>query len=147
VSEEHGVKLWLPEAHGPVDPTEPSHQALLILLGAQSKREVLRAGRGRWRPCGRRPATRVGFSAADRCMGIGWWMLVHIRIRCTRSGPPATAVRSGSGDRADGEMDFRGAVGGAQCVGHRGDVERGQGAKPVAVILAVTVIGRAAGGA
>jgi DNA invertase Pin-like site-specific DNA recombinase len=43
VFEEHNVQLWLPEAHGPVDPTEPSHQALLMLLGAQSKREVLRA--------------------------------------------------------------------------------------------------------
>ena len=39
----HGVQLWLPEAHGPVDPAEPAHRALLMLLGAQSKREVLRA--------------------------------------------------------------------------------------------------------
>ncbi|WP_344620258.1 recombinase family protein [Dactylosporangium salmoneum] len=39
----HGVQLWLPEAYGPVDPAEPAHRALLMLLGAQSKREVLRA--------------------------------------------------------------------------------------------------------
>lgn len=37
------VRLWLPEFHGPVDLREPSHQALVMLLGAQSKREVLRA--------------------------------------------------------------------------------------------------------
>ncbi|MER7006402.1 recombinase family protein [Dactylosporangium sp. NPDC000555] len=41
--EAYGVQLWLPEAHGPVDPAEPAHRALLMLLGAQSKREVLRA--------------------------------------------------------------------------------------------------------
>jgi site-specific DNA recombinase len=43
IFEEHSVQLWLPEAHGPVNPAEPAHQALLMLLGAQSKREVLRA--------------------------------------------------------------------------------------------------------
>jgi hypothetical protein len=41
--EEYGVQLWLPEAHGPVDFKDPTHRALLLLLGAQSKREVLRA--------------------------------------------------------------------------------------------------------
>jgi site-specific DNA recombinase len=41
--EEHGVQLWLPEAHGPVNPEDSTHRALLMLLGAQSKREVLRA--------------------------------------------------------------------------------------------------------
>ncbi|GLL03773.1 putative recombinase [Dactylosporangium matsuzakiense] len=41
--EAHGVRLWLPEALGPVDLQEPAHRALLMLLGAQSKREVLRA--------------------------------------------------------------------------------------------------------
>jgi DNA invertase Pin-like site-specific DNA recombinase len=38
-----GVRLWLPEALGPVDLAEPVHQALVMLLGAQSKREVQRA--------------------------------------------------------------------------------------------------------
>jgi site-specific DNA recombinase len=41
--EEQGVQLWLPEAHGPVDLKDSTHRALLMLLGAQSKREVLRA--------------------------------------------------------------------------------------------------------
>jgi site-specific DNA recombinase len=38
-----GVALWLPEAQGPFDPDSPEHQALITLLGARSKHEVLRA--------------------------------------------------------------------------------------------------------
>ncbi|WP_326553390.1 recombinase family protein [Micromonospora sp. NBC_01813] len=38
-----GVQLWLPETRGPVDLNDPTHQALVMLLGHQSKREVLRA--------------------------------------------------------------------------------------------------------
>ena len=38
-----GVRAWLPEAGGPVDPGDPAHQALMMLLGHQSEREVLRA--------------------------------------------------------------------------------------------------------
>lgn len=44
--EAHGVQLWLPEAHGRLDVGDASHRALVMLLGAQSKREVQRA---RWR--------------------------------------------------------------------------------------------------
>jgi DNA invertase Pin-like site-specific DNA recombinase len=39
----HGVAVWLPEIGGPVDSTDPTHRALLMLLGHQSEREVLRA--------------------------------------------------------------------------------------------------------
>ncbi|WP_435830268.1 recombinase family protein [Saccharopolyspora shandongensis] len=41
---EQGMQLWLPEAGGPVDPDDPTHQALmlLLLLGSQSRQEVLR---------------------------------------------------------------------------------------------------------
>lgn len=39
----HGVQLWLPETNGPIDYADPTHRALVMLLGAQSKREVLRA--------------------------------------------------------------------------------------------------------
>lgn len=39
----YGVQLWMPEAGGPVDPGNPVHQALMLLLGGQSQREVLRA--------------------------------------------------------------------------------------------------------
>ena len=38
----HGVAVWLPEANGPIDLDEPTHQALLMMLGHQSEREVLR---------------------------------------------------------------------------------------------------------
>jgi DNA invertase Pin-like site-specific DNA recombinase len=39
----HGVALWLPETHGPVDTDDATHRALMMLLGAQARREVLRA--------------------------------------------------------------------------------------------------------
>lgn len=38
----YGVQVWLPEARGPVDLAEPEHRALLMMLGHQSEREVLR---------------------------------------------------------------------------------------------------------
>ncbi|MGW0504069.1 hypothetical protein [Micromonospora sp. NPDC003241] len=37
------MQLWLPETDGPVDHHDPTHQALIMMLGAQSKREVQRA--------------------------------------------------------------------------------------------------------
>ncbi|MDT8912913.1 recombinase family protein [Amycolatopsis sp. PS_44_ISF1] len=40
---EQGIQLWLPEANGPVNLDDPVHQALMLLLGSQSRREVLRA--------------------------------------------------------------------------------------------------------
>ena len=40
---EHGVEVWLPEAGGPVDLQNPTHRALMLMLGAQSRREVVRA--------------------------------------------------------------------------------------------------------
>lgn len=39
----HGVPLWLPEVDGPVDVHSHTHQALMMLLGVHSKREVLRS--------------------------------------------------------------------------------------------------------
>ena len=39
----YGVTLWLPELDGPVDLDDPTHQAALLVLGSQSRREVLRA--------------------------------------------------------------------------------------------------------
>jgi site-specific DNA recombinase len=43
VFERHGMQLWLPEVHGRVNHRDPTHQALMMLLGAQSRREVLRS--------------------------------------------------------------------------------------------------------
>lgn len=37
------VRIWLPEAGGPVDVDDPMHRTLMTVLGAQSQREVLRA--------------------------------------------------------------------------------------------------------
>jgi site-specific DNA recombinase len=39
----HGVQVWMPETGGPVDLDSATHQALMLLLGYQSSREVLRA--------------------------------------------------------------------------------------------------------
>jgi DNA invertase Pin-like site-specific DNA recombinase len=39
----HGVQVWLPELDGPVDLTDPAHQALIMRLGERSRREVARA--------------------------------------------------------------------------------------------------------
>ncbi len=38
-----GVPVWLPEAGGPVELDSPVHQALMVLLGAQARCEVVRA--------------------------------------------------------------------------------------------------------
>jgi DNA invertase Pin-like site-specific DNA recombinase len=38
--ERHGVRVWLPEADGPVDPADPTHRALVTALGAIAQREV-----------------------------------------------------------------------------------------------------------
>lgn len=38
-----GVQVWLPEAGGPVELGSPVHEALMVLLGAQAQREVVRA--------------------------------------------------------------------------------------------------------
>ncbi|MGW0891543.1 recombinase family protein [Saccharopolyspora sp. NPDC002578] len=40
---ERGVGLWLPEAGGPVDLADPEHRALMVLLGSQSRGEVLKS--------------------------------------------------------------------------------------------------------
>jgi hypothetical protein len=40
--EEHGVQFWLPEAGGRVDFDSVEHRYLMMVLGAQSEREVIR---------------------------------------------------------------------------------------------------------
>jgi DNA invertase Pin-like site-specific DNA recombinase len=39
----HQVAMWLPETGGPVDFDDPAHQAMIMLLGSQSRREVQRS--------------------------------------------------------------------------------------------------------
>jgi DNA invertase Pin-like site-specific DNA recombinase len=41
----HGISVWLAECDGPVDLTDPTHLALLTMLGQQAQREILRARR------------------------------------------------------------------------------------------------------
>jgi site-specific DNA recombinase len=41
----YGISVWLAEFNGPVDLTDATHQALLLLLGHQAEREILRARR------------------------------------------------------------------------------------------------------
>jgi len=48
VLQQYGVGVWLPEAGGPVDLGDPTHRALMVLLGAQSRREVVRARHRVW---------------------------------------------------------------------------------------------------
>jgi hypothetical protein len=43
VFDRYGVQLWLPETDGPLDLSDVTHQALMLLLGVQSRREVLRS--------------------------------------------------------------------------------------------------------
>lgn len=48
ILERHGVPVWLPEAGGPVNLEDPTHRALMVLLGAHSRREVVRARHRVW---------------------------------------------------------------------------------------------------
>lgn len=58
----------MPETAGPMDLDDVTHQALMLLLGAQSRREVLRSRHGWLRRCGLRCVSRpvFGWSAAVR---------------------------------------------------------------------------------
>jgi len=49
-------QLWLPEGDGLFNDANSAHQALLMLLGCQSRREVLRSRFRTAARCGRRPA-------------------------------------------------------------------------------------------
>jgi site-specific DNA recombinase len=42
--DQHRVQVWLPEAGGPINVDDPAHRALILLLGHQSRREILRSG-------------------------------------------------------------------------------------------------------
>jgi DNA invertase Pin-like site-specific DNA recombinase len=59
----HGVTVWLPEAGGPVDLDDPTHRALIMLLGHQSEREILRARM--------RTSNAMGMQARDQGRHLG----------------------------------------------------------------------------
>ena len=123
--ERHGVRVWLPEADGPVDPADPTHRALVTALGAIAQREVsrarhrtlaaMRAQAFRAGPLpGRAPAVRVPAggrrAASEPCAG--------------RVGQALAAVGPGAGHRGACAVDVRPPAGGAQPGGHRPRVER-----------------------
>lgn len=87
-----GVQVWLPEAGGPVDLDSPVLEALMVLLGAQAQREVVRARyrvkaamaaqvRSQGRFLGGRPP--YGYRLADggphpNVVHAGWGRRVHV---------------------------------------------------------------------
>ena len=82
----HGVQIWLPETGGPFDHRHPAHQALTMLLGAQARREVLRARFEPPRRCWPKPASRVATWAGDPRTDTNSLTLGRIPTRSTPSG-------------------------------------------------------------
>ncbi|MFE9656995.1 recombinase family protein [Micromonospora sp. NPDC006431] len=108
VLEQHGVQLWLPETDGSVDHHDPTHRALIMMLGAQSKREVQRA---RFRV-----VTAMRAQARERGRYLGGrppygYRLVDAAPPSERHarplGPPASAPRTGSGHSRTRAVDVR----------------------------------------
>lgn len=69
-----GIRVWLPEAGGPVDLDDPMHRALVTVLGAKSQREVLRSRHrvlAAMRAQARRAGPVPGRSAALRVQARG----------------------------------------------------------------------------
>jgi DNA invertase Pin-like site-specific DNA recombinase len=84
-----GVQVWLPEARGPVDLGKPEHQALLLMLGHQSEREVLR---NRFR-------TIAAMAAQVREQGRNLGGRPPYGYRLVDAGPHPKAVHAGWGRR------------------------------------------------
>ncbi|WP_258907941.1 recombinase family protein [Actinokineospora sp. UTMC 2448] len=98
---ELGVRVWLPEAGGPVELDSPVHQALMVLLGAQAQREVARARRralaamaGQTREQGRYLGGRppYGYMLADggahpNREQAGWGRRVKVLVPDPRTAP------------------------------------------------------------
>jgi DNA invertase Pin-like site-specific DNA recombinase len=71
-----GVQVWLPEAGGAVELDSPVHEALMVLLGAQAQREVVRARHrviAAMRVQARVQGQVPGWSPAVRVSAGGWW--------------------------------------------------------------------------
>jgi site-specific DNA recombinase len=85
----HGVQVWLPEAEGPVDLDSADHRALLLMLGHQSQREVLRT----------RFRVRAAMSAQVREQGRYLGGRPPYGYRLVDAGPHPNAVQAGWGRR------------------------------------------------
>ena len=84
-----GVQMWLPEAGGPVELDSPVHQALMVLLGAQAQREVVRA----------RHRVMAAMSAQTRVQGRFLGGQPPYGYRLVDGGPHPNAVQAGWGRR------------------------------------------------
>ncbi|MDT5029442.1 MAG: site-specific recombinase [Micromonosporaceae bacterium] len=84
--DQHGVQLWLPETNGPVNHRDSAHQALVMLLGAQSRREVLRSRFRVTRRCVTRRGSKDATLGAVHPMATDTLMLVRTRTRFTHCG-------------------------------------------------------------
>ena len=108
VFERYGVQLWLPEVDGPVDRHDPTHQALMLLLGVHSKREVLRS-RHRVLAAMRTQVIEQGRHLGGR-PPYGYRLVdagPHPNRRPRPLGPPAAPPRTRPGDRPTRHMDLR----------------------------------------
>jgi site-specific DNA recombinase len=85
----HGVQVWLPEAEGPVDLDSADHRALLLMLGHQSQREVLRT----------RFRVRAAMSAQVREQGRHLGGRPPYGYQLVDAGPHPNAVQAGWGRR------------------------------------------------
>ncbi len=113
--ERAGVQMWLPEAGGRWEREDPVAQALIMLLGAQSQREVLRSRH--------RVLAAMRTQAPGAGPVLGWAAAVRLPAGGCRPasepgacalGATAAAVGTGSGDRAARAVDVRAAVGRTQ---------------------------------
>jgi site-specific DNA recombinase len=84
-----GVQVWLLKARGPVDLARPEHQALLLMLGNQSEREVRR---NRFR-------TTAAMAAQIKDQGRNLGGRPPYGYRLVDAGPHPKAMRAGSGRR------------------------------------------------
>ena len=120
-----GVAVWLPEAGGPVDLTDPNASG----VDAGARRPVAAGGGAVAAPdpggddrAGGGAGPVPGRSAAVRVSAGGRWAASESGARGV--GAAAAAAGSGSGDRAACAVDLRRTAGRAQCGRDRSGAER-----------------------
>jgi hypothetical protein len=102
-----GIQLWLPEADGPVNLDDPVHQALMLLLGSQSRREVLQARHRVLAAMHVQARVQAGSSAAGRPTATVSPMPARTRTGPRELGPPPAPPGTRSGHRTMGAVDLR----------------------------------------
>jgi hypothetical protein len=105
-----GIQLWLPEANGPVNLDDPVHQALMLLLGSQSRREVLRARHRVLTAMHIQSCAQGRFLGGRPPMATAWPTPVPTRTGPTRTGAaactawnPIRPLHHGSGGSSSNE--------------------------------------------